>query len=50
LKHCADFKKGPKGHFFWTQRADFRVPSEEELRRLLTPESVSFFRLLLALV
>ncbi|RLM56364.1 transcription initiation factor TFIID subunit 1-like [Panicum miliaceum] len=40
LKHCADFKKGPKGHFFWTQRADFRVPSEEELRRLLTPESV----------
>ncbi|RCV22181.1 hypothetical protein SETIT_4G200100v2 [Setaria italica] len=40
LKHCADFKKGPKGHFFWTQRPDFRVPSEEELRRLLTPESV----------
>lgn len=40
LKHCADLKKGPKGHFFWTQRPDFRVPSEEELRRLLTPESV----------
>ncbi|KAJ1288769.1 hypothetical protein BS78_02G113400 [Paspalum vaginatum] len=40
LKHCADLKKGPKGHFFWTQRPDFRVPSEEELRRLLTPENV----------
>lgn len=40
LKHCADLKKGPTGHFFWTQRPDFRVPSEEELRRLLTPENV----------
>ncbi|CAD6336096.1 unnamed protein product [Miscanthus lutarioriparius] len=40
LKHCADLRKGQKGHFFWTQRPDFRVPSEEELRRLLTPESV----------
>ncbi|KAJ1260110.1 hypothetical protein BS78_10G207000 [Paspalum vaginatum] len=41
LKHCADLKKDPKkGHFFWTQRPDFRVPSEEELRRLLTPENV----------
>ncbi|TVU08311.1 hypothetical protein EJB05_41711 [Eragrostis curvula] len=40
LKHCADLKKGTKGEIFWTQRSDFRVPSEEELRRLLTPESV----------
>ncbi|XP_062178664.1 transcription initiation factor TFIID subunit 1-like isoform X2 [Phragmites australis] len=43
LKHCADLKKGPKGHIFWAQRPDFRVPSEEELRRLLTPESVCCF-------
>ncbi|KAL6873418.1 hypothetical protein ACP4OV_013500 [Aristida adscensionis] len=40
LKHCADLKKGPKGRLFWAQRPDFRVPSEEELKRLLTPESV----------
>ncbi|TVU48820.1 hypothetical protein EJB05_00098 [Eragrostis curvula] len=32
--------KGTKGEIFWTQRSDFRVPSEEELRRLLNPESV----------
>uniref|UniRef100_M8BXX4 Uncharacterized protein n=1 Tax=Aegilops tauschii TaxID=37682 RepID=M8BXX4_AEGTA len=40
LKHCADLEKGPNGHLFWTQRADFRIPSEDELRRLLSPESV----------
>ncbi|XP_048549873.1 transcription initiation factor TFIID subunit 1-like [Triticum urartu] len=40
LKHCADLKKGPNGHYFWTQRPDFRIPSEEELRRLVSPESV----------
>nr|TKW29245.1 hypothetical protein SEVIR_3G383800v2 [Setaria viridis] len=40
LKHCAELKKGPYGHSFWTQRPDFQVPSEEELRRLLAPESV----------
>ncbi|XP_062229396.1 transcription initiation factor TFIID subunit 1-like isoform X2 [Phragmites australis] len=40
LKHCADLRKGSNGHIFWTQRPDFQVPSEEELRRLLMPESV----------
>ncbi|XP_006657187.1 transcription initiation factor TFIID subunit 1 isoform X2 [Oryza brachyantha] len=40
LKHCADLRKGPKGHLFYIQRPDFRIPSEEELRRLLTPENV----------
>ncbi|CAN6352149.1 unnamed protein product [Urochloa humidicola] len=40
LKHCAELKKGPNGHSFWTQRPDFQVPSEEELKRLLAPESV----------
>ncbi|KAG8094979.1 hypothetical protein GUJ93_ZPchr0012g21591, partial [Zizania palustris] len=39
LKHCADLRKGPKGHLFFIQRSDFRIPSEEELRRLLTPEN-----------
>uniref|UniRef100_A0ACD6A6H9 Uncharacterized protein n=1 Tax=Avena sativa TaxID=4498 RepID=A0ACD6A6H9_AVESA len=40
LKHCADLKKVPNGPLFWTQRPDFRIPSEEELRRLVPPESV----------
>ncbi|CAL4891391.1 unnamed protein product [Urochloa decumbens] len=40
LKHCAELKKGPNGHSFWTQKPDFQVPSEEELKRLLAPESV----------
>ncbi|VAI93220.1 unnamed protein product [Triticum turgidum subsp. durum] len=40
LKHCADLEKRPNGHLFWTQRADFRIPSEDELRRMLSPESV----------
>ncbi|XP_003560349.1 transcription initiation factor TFIID subunit 1 isoform X2 [Brachypodium distachyon] len=40
LKHCADLKKLPSGHTIWIQRPDFRIPSEEELRRLLTPEMV----------
>jgi hypothetical protein len=41
---CFLLQKGPKGEIVWTQRSDFRVPLEEELRRLLTPESVSFFK------
>nr|XP_051203565.1 transcription initiation factor TFIID subunit 1 isoform X4 [Lolium perenne] len=40
MKHCADLKKIPNGHLFWTQRPDFRIPSEEEVRRLVPPESV----------
>ncbi|XP_020107589.1 transcription initiation factor TFIID subunit 1 isoform X2 [Ananas comosus] len=40
LKHCADLKKGPNGHLSWVKRRDFRIPSEEELRRILLPENV----------
>ncbi|KAL6623516.1 hypothetical protein ACP70R_033395 [Stipagrostis hirtigluma subsp. patula] len=40
LKHCAHLNKGPNGHLFWTKRSDFQIPSEDELRRLLAPESV----------
>ncbi|XP_072996511.1 transcription initiation factor TFIID subunit 1 isoform X1 [Typha latifolia] len=40
LKHCADLKKGSNGQLSWVRRRDFRIPSEEELRRLLAPESV----------
>uniref|UniRef100_A0A7N0ZRC3 Ubiquitin-like domain-containing protein n=1 Tax=Kalanchoe fedtschenkoi TaxID=63787 RepID=A0A7N0ZRC3_KALFE len=42
LKHCADYQKGQNGQFFWTMRQNFRLPTEEELRRLVPPELVSF--------
>ncbi|KAL9680493.1 hypothetical protein QQ045_018372 [Rhodiola kirilowii] len=40
LKHCADYQRGPNGQFFWVMRQNFRLPSEEELRRLVPPEHV----------
>ncbi|KAL5705876.1 hypothetical protein ACHQM5_024110 [Ranunculus cassubicifolius] len=40
LKHCADLQKGPNGHLFWVMRRNFRIPLEEELRRMVTPENV----------
>ena len=42
-------QKIPNGPLFYTQRPDFRIPSEEELRRLVPPESVSFLKLLVPL-
>ncbi|CAM0909223.1 unnamed protein product [Alopecurus aequalis] len=48
LKHCADLKKIPNGPLFYTQRPDFRIPSEEELRRLVPPESVCCHESMLA--
>ncbi|KAK4491192.1 hypothetical protein RD792_001924 [Penstemon davidsonii] len=40
LKSCADLQRGPTGHFLWVMKRSFRIPSEEELRRMMTPESV----------
>uniref|UniRef100_A0A1D1Y4I7 Transcription initiation factor TFIID subunit 1 n=1 Tax=Anthurium amnicola TaxID=1678845 RepID=A0A1D1Y4I7_9ARAE len=40
LKHCADLKKGRNGILLWEMRPDFRIPSEEELRRMVSPENV----------
>ncbi|KAJ8464978.1 hypothetical protein OPV22_027530 [Ensete ventricosum] len=40
LKHCADIKKGSNGQLLWARKVDFRIPSEEELRRILSPENV----------
>ncbi|KAI3974598.1 hypothetical protein MKX01_029588 [Papaver californicum] len=40
LKHCADLQKGINGRLFWVIKRSFRIPVEEELRRLLTPENV----------
>ncbi|KAL8541845.1 hypothetical protein ACS0TY_002914 [Phlomoides rotata] len=40
LKSCADLQRGPNGHFHWVMKRNFRIPSEEELRRMVTPENV----------
>ncbi|XP_042461128.1 transcription initiation factor TFIID subunit 1-like isoform X1 [Zingiber officinale] len=40
LKHCADLKKGSNGELLWVKKGDFRIPSEEELRRMVSPENV----------
>ncbi|XP_057977617.1 transcription initiation factor TFIID subunit 1 isoform X2 [Malania oleifera] len=39
LKHCADFQKRSNGVLFWVMRHNFRIPLEEELRRMVTPEN-----------
>ncbi|KAK9162481.1 hypothetical protein Syun_003383 [Stephania yunnanensis] len=40
LKHCAELQRGPNGQFFWGMKRSFRIPLEEELRRMVTPENV----------
>ncbi|ONK74049.1 uncharacterized protein A4U43_C03F2260 [Asparagus officinalis] len=40
LKHCADLRKGKNGMLVWVKRHDFRIPLEDELRRMLSPENV----------
>ncbi|CAN4106514.1 unnamed protein product [Withania somnifera] len=40
LKHCADLQRRSNGQFQWVMRFNFRIPSEEELRRMVSPESV----------
>ncbi|RZC74501.1 hypothetical protein C5167_049982 [Papaver somniferum] len=42
LKHCADLQKGTNGQLYWVIKRNFRIPVEEELRRQLTPENVSY--------
>ncbi|XP_074292012.1 transcription initiation factor TFIID subunit 1 isoform X2 [Silene latifolia] len=40
LKHCADLQKGPNGRLQWVMRRNFHIPSEEELRKMMKPETV----------
>lgn len=48
LKHCADLQKGPNGEMLWLMKRTFRIPSEEELRRMVTPENVCTYESMLA--
>lgn len=35
------FQKGSNGALLWVKKGDFRIPSEEELRRMVSSENVS---------
>lgn len=48
LKHCADLQKGRNGEMLWLMKRTFRIPSEEELRRMVTPENVCAYESMLA--
>lgn len=38
LKQCADFKRTGMDSNFWVIKPDFRLPSEEEIRAMVSPE------------
>ncbi|KAI5054933.1 hypothetical protein GOP47_0030078 [Adiantum capillus-veneris] len=40
LRHCADLQRATGGELWWIMKHKFRIPSEEELRRMVTPENV----------
>ena len=40
LKHCAELVKRRNGVCAWIKKPDFKVPSEGEIRRILSPEDV----------
>jgi transcription initiation factor TFIID subunit 1 len=40
LKQCADFKREGYENGWWVLRSDCRLPSEEELRSMISPEQV----------
>ena len=50
FKTCADFKReGYETGGWWVLRGDFRLPLEEELRSLITPEQMcSYYSMLVA--
>ena len=49
LKLCADFKRTGVDSNWWVLRPDFRLPSEEELRALVSPEQCcSYFSMIAA--
>ncbi|KAL5992407.1 hypothetical protein ACLOJK_013325 [Asimina triloba] len=48
LKHCAELQRELSGDFIWVLKRGFRIPSEEELRRMVTPEDVCAYESMLA--
>jgi predicted Rdx family selenoprotein len=37
-----NIQKDANGHLFWAKKRDFIIPSEEELKKMVLPENVSF--------
>ncbi|XP_019052937.1 PREDICTED: transcription initiation factor TFIID subunit 1-like isoform X2 [Nelumbo nucifera] len=48
LKHCADLQRKSNGQLLWVMKRNFRIPLEEEIRRMVTPESVCTYESMLA--
>ena len=43
LKNCADFNRTGSDCGWWVLQNDFRLPSEEEIRKLVLPEDCCAF-------
>lgn len=49
LKLCADFKRTGMDSNWWVIKPDFRLPTEEEIRAMVSPEQCcSFFSMVAA--
>jgi len=48
LKLCADFRRTGADCNWWVLKADFRLPSEEEMRAMVTPEQTCAYFMMLA--
>ncbi|XP_075681101.1 TATA-box binding protein associated factor 1 [Dermatophagoides pteronyssinus] len=48
LKQCADFKRTGMDSNWWVLKADFRLPSEDEIRAMVSPEACCAYYSMLA--
>ncbi len=48
LKDCADFQRGGDDSGWWTVKKNYELPSEDDLRSKLTPETVCAYESMLA--
>ena len=47
LKDCADFQRGGDDSGWWTVKPDIQLPDEDELQRMVMPESVCAYESML---
>ncbi|CAN0901338.1 Transcription initiation factor TFIID subunit 1 [Linum grandiflorum] len=40
MKECAVLRRDAHGDLYWSKKRDFIIPSEEELKKMVTPENV----------
>jgi transcription initiation factor TFIID subunit 1 len=48
FQDCSDFQRGGDDSGWWTLKKDFEMPSEEELRAIVSPETVCAYESMLA--